>query len=389
RKLIIISELPSYKVFEEQKPRLLAAGGRMIVCLTAIDANYMYEELYENAKVIVRTPEVVKAYKTYLNKEVKKVEKTDSPYDIGIFQAATDDNPIWAEVIRQQGLDMTVDEYISTYIAGADPDLIPMRRYGIMKQIGGAIFKDLQWDVHWLSMEKYFPSGVPYEWRHGRMIDFHELNPWAVNWIAHSPDDEIFVYREYDPSPEKDVVMYIAHEIAEMTGDVKSSVDLIDPLAAKNQPSVGVPVVDDLNRHLFNLKRDGIGTGGYFQSWDTKSQRGRDELKKRLKNARDVGRPFNNKVVRNGRTEILPTIWIMDTCRQTALSLKNWRTEEHKDQNAKVEKDPKEKPQQKWSHHCMCLEAALKHPAFQRPPRLETIVQRSVPQAKYGQGARR
>ncbi len=389
RKAVFCSELPPYAFLEEQKPRLLEAGGRLIVCLTSTNANYMYEEFFENARIIVRTPAVVEAYKKYFGKTVKKVEKTDSPHDIGIFQAATDDNPIWPEIIKQQGLDMTVDEYIGRYIAGADPDLVPMRRYGIFKQIGGAIFKDFQWDIHWLSMSRYFPSGIPHEWRHGRMIDMHELNPWAINWIAHSPEDEIFVYREYDPSPERDVVMEIARQIAMMTGDVKSSVDLIDPLAAKNQPSVGVKVIDDLNRHLFNLKRDGIGTGGYFQSWDTKSQRGRDELKKRLKNARDVGRPFNNKGVRNGKTEVLPTIWIMDTCKETALSIKNWRAEEHKDQNAKVEKDPKEKPQQKWSHHCMTLEAALKHPAFQAPPRMEKPRPHEVPQARYGQSGRR
>lgn len=155
------------------------------------------------------------------------------------------------------------------------------------------------------------------------------------------------------------------------------------------QPSVGSSVVQDLNRCMLNHKRDGIGTGGYFRSWDTKSLRGRDEVKKRLKNARDVGQPFNNKVVRYGRTEVLPTLWILDTCKQTALSLKNWRTEEWVDKNAIVTKDSKEKPQQKWSHFCMCLEAAFKHPGFQRPPLQRKPIQRDIPQRHYGQRGNR
>jgi hypothetical protein len=389
RKAIFCSELPPYAFLEEQKPRLLEAGGRLIVSLTSTNANYMYNEFFENARIIVRTPAVVGAYKKYLGKDVKKVEKTDSPHDIGVFMAATDDNPIWPDIIEQQGLKMTVDEYISTYIVGDDPDLVPMRRYGIMKQIGGAIFKDFQWDIHFIGANSTFPNGVPHDWRHGRMIDYHEENPWACIWLALSPENEAFVWKELSPSPANNTILPIAESIGNMTGDYKSHVDLMDPLGAKNQPSVSISVMQDMNRKFLELKRQGRGTGGLWQSWDTKSTKGRDAVKERLKNARLCGKPFNNKIVRDGRTEILPTLWILDNCKETALSLKNWRLKENKDANARVEKDPKEEPQQKWSHFCMCLEAAFKHVAFQHPPRREQFRDHDVPQARYGQTGRR
>jgi hypothetical protein len=386
RKLILLDELAPYEFFEEQLPRLLFAGGRLIMALTSIEANWTYEYIFEHARTIIRTPEVIKAYKTYLGKDVPAIEKTDSKQDICVIQAATDDNPMWEEVIKRQNLQVSVSEYIESYTdVMSDQEQMLMRRYGIFKQISGAIFKDFQWDLHFISGSKYFPEGVPHNWKIGRMIDFHESNAWAVIWLVLSPENEAFVWQEMNPSPEKEVVQTIAREIAIKTHDYKSFCDLIDPLAGKNQPSVGTKVVDDLNRHLFNLKRDGIGTGGFFNTWDTKSLRGRDEIKKRLKNAREVGKPFNNKVIKNGRMEVLPTLWILDNCKQTALSLKNWRTDDWADRNAMVTKDPKEKPQQKWSHFCMCLEAAFKHPAFATPPSMERFHEHKTPQKFYGQ----
>jgi len=385
RKMIVLDELSPYEFYEEQRPRIMAANGRIIITVTAINANWMYDELFERARTYVRTPIVVQAYKDRLGLDVKKIEHTDSSQDICVIQAATDDNPLWAELIKRNNLQVSVPDYITKYLDYNDPDTILMRRYGILKQSGGAIFKDFQWDVHYISGDRYFPNDIPYKWRHGRFVDFHEKNPWAIMWLALSPENEAFVWQEMNPSPEREIVSGIARQIAEKTGDIISFTDLIDPLAAKMQPSVGVDVTTDLNRCILKLKREGIGTGGYFRSWDTKSLRGRDEIKKRLKNAKEVGKPFNNKVVRDGRTEVLPTLWILDNCKQTALSLRNWRTDEWADRNAHVSKDAKETPQQKWSHFCMCLEACFKHPAFQSAPRMNHGPTREIPQARYGQ----
>jgi hypothetical protein len=96
--------------------------------------------------------------------------------------------------------------------------------------------------------------------------------------------------------------------------------------------------------------------------WDTKSQKGRDEIRKRLQNATLCGVPFNNEVKKEGITVRLPTIWICDNCPQTILSLKNWRREEWGDRSALTTKDEKETPQQRWSHFCTMLEGLLKRP---------------------------
>ena len=73
-------------------------------------------------------------------------------------------------------------------------------------------------------------------------------------------------------------------------------------------------MVDDINEHFSMLRREGVGTGGYWQTWDTKNLFGREEVRTRLYNARMVGRPFNNKITKDGVDRYLPTIWILDTC---------------------------------------------------------------------------
>jgi hypothetical protein len=105
-----------------------------------------------------------------------------------------------------------------------------------------------------------------------------------------------------------------------------------------------------------------LGTGGYWTVWDTKSQKGRDEIRKRLMNSVRVGKPFNNMVIDGARKEYLPTIWFTDNCRQTILSLKNWRREEWANTKLNSYKEEKETPQQKWSHFCTMLEGLLKRP---------------------------
>lgn len=397
RKLIVLDELAPFAFYEEQLPRLLAANGRMIMMLTSTDANWTYEIIFEHASQIYRTKAVRKAYRDYLDKKVPFCEKTESVEDIAVIQAATDDNPIWAKLVEDgkkkigpDGIpmfvsDFTVDEYIKKHLKFDDPDTFLMRRYGIFKQISGSIFKEFQWDCHFIPTVKYFPDGIPSHYRIGRFIDYHEGVPAHAVWLALSPENECFVWQCALYSADKWTTLEMGNDLASRTGNYKSHTDLADPWMAKVQQSVGVSVMSDLNRVFSRLKQDGHGTGGFFKSWDTKSLKGRDAVKERLKNAKEVGRPFSNKVIRNGRTEILPTLWIMSEAKQVAEYMRKWRYDEWKDANAKVEKDPKGTPQQKWSHYCMCLEAAFKDPYFKapheqgyRPP------VHHVPQRNYG-----
>jgi phage terminase large subunit-like protein len=369
RKSVYIDESSPPVFFQEQIPRLLAADGDLILSYTPIPGSmgWEFDELYERARIIYRTENVRKRIKERMGEDLPEIQYTDSKDDIAVIMAATDDNPIYKRLAKEKserlGVKITVDQYITDMLGLiSDEDVIDARRYGLFKQLSGSIFKNFSERVHKISFDKYFPDGVPYEWKHFRGIDWHESTPWACGWIAVSPNDEIFVYNEFNPSPEKMITLEICRVLASRSKDYKFDLNLIDPLSSKVQVNSGLSSLEDINRIMAEFKRQGIGTGGYWQPWDTKSQKGRDEIRKRLQNAVLCGVPFNNEVKKEGVTVRLPTIWICDTCPQTVLSLKNWRREEWGDRSALTTKDEKETPQQKWSHFCTMLEGLLKRP---------------------------
>lgn len=354
RRRIWIDEHCSRSFYEEQLPRLLAADGDMMFTLTPAQdyLDWEYDEFYERARRIIRTPSIVK-YEWEHNKEKHDpVELTGHQSNIVIIMAATDDNPV---------LDKQTVE--NMYAMFSDPEVVAVRRYGQFKQISGKVFKAMDKRIHVISKDKYFQNGIPSDWIHARGIDYHENNPWAVGWIALSPTNEVFIYNELLPSSEM-VSLDIATAIASKSGDYKYSLNLIDPLAAKKQANTGMSVVDDLNRYFYEFQKDGFGTGGYWRTWDTKSTRGRDEIRSRLNNSKLVGVPFNNKITRDGRSIHLPTIWILDNCRLAAEYMYQWRREEWTSRDATLIKDNKDEVQQKWSHFNMIWEAMFKTPTF-------------------------
>ena len=238
--------------------------------------------------------------------------------------------------------------------------------------------------VHVISERQYFQDGLPHDWLHSRGIDYHEHNPWHVGFIALSPDDEVFIYDEVVMSPEKYVTLQIAREVAVHSKDFKYTLSLIDPLAAKTQVNTGLSTVDDLNRIFREFRRDQIGTGGYWSTWDTKSTRGREEIRKRLKNARLCGKPFNNKQIVNGRLVNLPTLWILSHCRVSIDQMKNWRLEEWTDRSKLETKESKETPMQRYSHmntvwECIAKDSAFRARKFsQSVPSRQTALQYGV-----------
>lgn len=175
-----------------------------------------------------------------------------------------------------------------------------------------------------------------------------------------SPQNEAFVYREWNPNPNKWVNLTICEEIASKSGNQKYVTNFIDPLAAKIQTNTGVSVLEDFNRIFPQLKKQGKGFGGYWETYDTKGTKGRDEIRKRLQNSLLVERPFNNQVVRDGRTILVPTLWIFSKCRETAKSLHQWRYEEWATSKVQIVKDRREVPSQKFSHFCTALEGIFK-----------------------------
>ena len=288
-----------------------------------------------------------------MGEDALEYEERNNGTGIAVLMAATDDNPtLDAETIENM------------YNKYADEDVIDIRRYGLFKQISGIVFKNFDFNTHVIDFDKYFPTGVPYEWLHARGIDYHQENPWAVGWCVLSPQNEMFIYDELYPSPEKTVTLDIARMIAFRSKDYKFWLNLIDPLADNKQNNTGLSTLDDLNRIFYELRREGIGTGGFWQTWDTKSTYGRDELKLRFKNSRLVGRPFNNMTKKDGQEIYLPTIWISRHCKNTIEHIRNWRREQHINRNVLVYRDPKDKLQERYSHFCMVYECILKSPAF-------------------------
>jgi len=344
---------------KEQLPRLVAEDGDLIISLTPANMmTWTFDEVYERAKIYYRTEVNAKF------KERPRIEETDSHLSIAVFEASMDDNPTLDE--------QSIEGIMSNY---DDPDDIATRRHGVFKQSSGRIF-DFDYKVHFIDKNKWFEDGMFDTWLHARMCDYHEKTPWAIPFVAMSPSNEVFIYDEYNPSPDKLVTLQITREIARKSSDHKYPINLMDPLGTKTQSNTGVSVLDDFNDQFRLYKKEALCTGGYWEAWDTKSTKGRDAIRQRLKNASLCRTPFNNVVEKEGLKTYLPTIWVLNNCKVTGKSMKNWRY------------DDKDKPEQKWSHFCTALEAIFKDNRF-KPRRSQYDVGGGVKRDRYFQGAQR
>lgn len=334
---------------EECKMRLLAEGGDEIFTLTPINPmSYVYDDVWLKADALYRTKTICAKFGG------PQVEKRTDKRNVFCIQMATDDNPsLKPEDIERLFEDIT------------DPDDLALRRYGVFRQVSGRILKTYDPSICYIPMRKYFPDGIPYDWVHGRGIDYHESRiPWSIGWVSCSKDDEIFLWQEFHPAidgPNAYNTYEIAKAVLRKSGDYQYNVSLIDPLASKKQPNTLFSTIDDLNRYCDQLRRDErLGMPSFWQGWDTKGTNGRDEVQKRFKNAVRCGKPFNNKYKDKGMVKILPTLWICDTAPQFHKSIMNWNFGEWVAASSKYVNDPKPTPQQKHSHDCMVLEGLLK-----------------------------
>jgi hypothetical protein len=374
---IYVDEEPPKDFWDEQLVRLLREDGDIIIGLTPAQAmTWTYDEIFERAKLYYRTPTVCEFLNaTEKDREYKTIEVTDSDQQIGVIQSATDDNPTLSpEVVND--LFSSVD----------DPDVMATRRYGIHRQVSGRIFKSFDYRTHMVNFDDYFPDGVFQDYNHYRMIDYHPHNRWACCWLSLSPYNEAFVWHEFNPDPERMTTRSIANEVALLSAQYKFKLNLIDPLAEVNQNNTRTTTVEDLNDAFLDLKREGVCTGGYWETWDTKGTRGREVVRMRLNNAKQCKRPFNNKIQKDGRTVYLPTLWVSNQCRETGRSLKQWRLESWSRSVANVDKDRKETPAQKWSHFCTAIEAVFKDKRV-KPPRL-VPARKPKPAPRYFQSRR-
>jgi len=335
------------------KPEDRGLVGDEIITLTPVNGlSYLYDDVFLRASYFWRSPTICRE----LNLPEEEYNKAGSP-NIAVIQLATDDNP----VLSKEGIDVILD--------GIDPnvdkDLYELRRFGVFKQITGRVHKTYNPQICYIDYRTYFPDDIPYEWTHSRGVDYHESRiPWSVGWLSVSPDDEWFLWQEMHPSidgPKAMNTYEIARSIARKSGDYYYICNLIDPLANKKQANTLMSTTDDLNRHFHNIRRDhGLGTPTFWQGWDTKDTKGRNEIRRRFKNATMVGKPFNNKIQEKGKAISLPTLWICNTCVNFHKSIQRWSYGEWQTTQTKQVNDPKSQPQQRFSHDNMVLECLAK-----------------------------
>jgi hypothetical protein len=363
RKAIWIDEGPSVEFYEEQRPRLAAAeqerGGDLILTYTPTEtqAGWIFDNIYDRAQVIMRSHSVLRRIYARSGKKERypTVQKTDVESDIAVIMASTYDNPTFSK--------STVDKIKNDY---ADEDVQDARIWGLFRQISGKVMKNFTSQVHVVSLGDFFPDGLPHSYKFFRGVDYHSKNPWACVWLALSPFNELFVWAELKPDPDKMVTHDIARAIAETSGDYHYVLSKIDPYANEKQGNTGLSTIDDLNRAFAQLKRDGIGSGGYWTPWDTKSSKGLEDFRGRLSNSMRVGRPFNNEIVENNQKVLLPTIWFSNACPVVIESMKKWKWAEWGDRDKLVSNDPKGNKlgerEQRYSHFPITIECLLKCP---------------------------
>ncbi len=342
-------EEPPKSFREETKMRLLQSGGDECFSLTPVSGlSYLYEDVWVPKGLLWRSPTIQKVF------GLPEIEHfSDGNPNIACVNIATDDNP-------------TFDiDTINALFSDVDPDEVPMRRYGVFKQITGMIHKAYNRAIHFIDFDKTFGADGPeYDWTHARGIDYHESRiPWSIGWVTSSPEDEWFLWQEMHPvidGPRAVTSYEIAKSIARRSLDYRYDLDLIDPLAKKKQPNTGFSAMEDLNQHAWTLEKRGDGTGAHWEGWDTKDVKGRNEIKQRFKNAAAVRKPFNNRVMDKGVSKRLPTLWICNTCPRFDKSIRLWSYQEWATAQSRAVNESKEQVQQKHSHDNMVLEALAK-----------------------------
>ncbi len=207
-----------------------------------------------------------------------------------------------------------------------------------------------------------------------RSWDWHDGRYGSDHCIAFSTltsTNELFIWDQVKVPHATYTTDMIVEEIVAKSGNLKYLFNLIDPYANKIQSRVNTTVVQDINREFATHKRNGRGSGGYWESWDSKSVLGREKIKERLQNSLECEEPYNNLVDVNGEMVYLPTMWIdKEKCPDIRKSIGKWSTNKNG------------VPLQAYSHFCTALEAILKDIRFKPRMNLEEF-ERKNPYAQY------
>ncbi len=321
RKATYVSEECSEEKWDEYKMRHMSSLLDMTVAVTVISGmSWMYADIWQ---------------------------ASENNKNIEVFNWPTDANPV---------LDEGNVERIFT---GLEEDDIRIRRFGQFKQMIGAVYKEFDFKIHSICIEDYFPKGIPDHYQRYLIIDYHQRTPWAISFIAISPENEWFVYDELWLDPAKYVTWDIAARIShKLYRSPDPKYGLIDPLACHKQSNTGRTVLGDLKKALREM-----GHNFSIYPADTKGGAGRERIKERFYHANIAKKPFNNE-------GYLPTLWISNTCHNHIYQIRNFIFDEYTSQYTKAKNDPKNNVQNKNSHFPVNLEFLAKKVQgfYVRPP---------------------
>jgi hypothetical protein len=148
RKSVYIDERCSREFYTEQLPRLLRGRGDLIIGMTPAlgQITWQFEDIYEGADCIVRTQKVLERYAQRFGEYYKPIHKNNNHNNIAVLMAATDDNPVYQQIVdevnKRERTSMSTSDYITNYLGVMDEETMDIRRYGIFRQIHGRIFRD-------------------------------------------------------------------------------------------------------------------------------------------------------------------------------------------------------------------------------------------------------
>jgi len=327
--------------WDESLVRLLKEGGDATINLTpAKGLDWVFDSIWRRAAKIHRSAIICKKFGS------SPIEETGYNSGIECFCWATDDNP---------ALDKTTIDRIFADID--DPDELARRRYGVFRQVSGRIYKAFEPKVHVVPYNEVFDGELFKTYWHYRIIDYHPAKPWAVSWVAISPENEWFIWNEMEAKHDIRTTLDLRDDIkgeSLLEEDAEfNRCTLIDPLSEVKQTNTGFSVFDDLKMGEYGLRR--------LTPADTKNSvtGGRMNIKMRLNNSMKVGVPGNN-VNKESHEEArygtyLPTLWFLDNCKKHIEHFKSWRYVDFKQEHVKAVRTVK-RESQKYSDFCRNLE---------------------------------
>ena len=123
---------------------------------------------------------------------------------------------------------------IDEFLSDLREDEIEARLHGNFLHLAGRVFKE--WNPeppYWVE-----PFEIPRSWPRVRVIDPHPRKPVAVVWLAVSPDDQVFVYRDlFDQSLH--TIKDVAGRIKELEKDETIAYSIIDDSSKEQERTSG------------------------------------------------------------------------------------------------------------------------------------------------------